>query len=317
MFRNDQYSYLLYPDRTLPRFIEKNIIPLALVEGNSLLNKLVTVNNKSIISKDENGLYHFSSNFRNASDLKSALDKVKISIETVQSEIDDVLMVFEKVFDHQSFTGRSGTFYGFEGLGCIYWHMVSKLLLSISENYFSALNSGTDPVQLGKLAEHYFDVRAGIGLNKSPELYGAFPTDAYSHTPGSGGARQPGMTGQVKEDIIARFGELGVVIQNGQISFNPGLLRRTEFLDTPEDFHYISLDNEQMTIHLSSGSLAFTYCQVPFVYHIADNSSVNITTSIDLFKKGGLMIDSLTSQEIFTRTNLVKQVDVYITPNID
>ena len=35
--------------------------------------------------------------------------------------------LYEEVFDHQSFTGRSGTFYKYEGLGCIYWHMVSKL----------------------------------------------------------------------------------------------------------------------------------------------------------------------------------------------
>ena len=35
--------------------------------------------------------------------------------------------------DHTRFTGRSGTFYGYEGLGCIYWHMVSKLLLATQE----------------------------------------------------------------------------------------------------------------------------------------------------------------------------------------
>ena len=58
--------------------------------------------------------------------------------------------------------------------------------------------------------DHYFEINAGIGAHKSPELYGAFPTDPYSHTPGGKGAQQPGMTGQVKEDILCRFGELGV-----------------------------------------------------------------------------------------------------------
>ena len=57
----------------------------------------------------------------------------------------------------------------------------------------------------------------GIGVNKSPELYGAFPTDPYSHTPAGKGAQQPGMTGQVKEDVISRFGELGVEVNNGII----------------------------------------------------------------------------------------------------
>ncbi len=39
-------------------------------------------------------------------------------------------------------------------------------------------------------------------------MYGAIPTDPYSHTPGFAGAQQPGMTGPVKEDIC-RLGELG------------------------------------------------------------------------------------------------------------
>ncbi|CAN0044150.1 unnamed protein product, partial [Discosporangium mesarthrocarpum] len=43
----------------------------------------------------------------------------------------------------------------------------------------------------------------------------AFPTDPYSHT-NRHGAQQPGMTGQVKEEIVTRFGELGVRIEGGQ-----------------------------------------------------------------------------------------------------
>ena len=78
--------------------------------------------------------------------------------------------------------------------------------------------------------EHYYEVNAGIGVHKSPELYGAFPTDAYSHTPGGKGAQQPGMTGQVKEDILSRFGELGVSVSNGAVQFNPEILRTDEFL---------------------------------------------------------------------------------------
>ena len=54
--------------------------------------------------------------------------------------------------------------------------------------------------------------------------YGAIPTDCYSHTPSHSGAKQPGMTGQVKEEIITRFGELGLRVQGGVISLEPGLL---------------------------------------------------------------------------------------------
>jgi len=41
MFREDQYSYMLYPDRQLPRFTEKNIIPSSLVATSKLLTDLV------------------------------------------------------------------------------------------------------------------------------------------------------------------------------------------------------------------------------------------------------------------------------------
>ncbi|MDD5151393.1 MAG: hypothetical protein PHC28_13125 [Flavobacterium sp.] len=316
IFREDQYSYMLYPDRQLPRFTDKNNISSELVQNNKLLTQLISENNSEIIYKDIDGVYHFNSNFRNAADLKTALDLLP-SQNNLDQEKELVLQVFEKVFDHQSFTGRSGTFYGFEGLGCIYWHMVSKLLLAISENYFIALQNTTDEVQLGKLVKHYYDVRAGIGFNKSPELFGAFPTDAYSHTPGNGGAKQPGMTGQVKEDIISRFGELGINVNDGKIVFNPGLLRKSEFIVTADKFEYISLQNGKESIDLQIDSLAFTFCQVPFVYHISENNKIIITnTNGSTSELVGLTMDKLSSKEIFERTNSIKQVDVYLVPRL-
>ena len=93
--------------------------------------------------------------------------------------------------------------FGYEGLGCIYWHMVAKLLLAVQENLFAAEAAGDPPA--ARLAALYYDVRAGLGFNKTPAVYGAFPTDPYSHTPGHSGAQQPGMTGQVKEEILTRL----------------------------------------------------------------------------------------------------------------
>ncbi len=156
-------------------------------------------------------------------DLGSALDKLSKRIygALVQKEKELVLGIFERLFDHQSFTGRSGTFYGYEGLGSIYWHMVSKLLLAVQECYFRGVEEKADPVILGRIKDHYYEIKAGIGLYKSPEVYGAFPTDAYSHTPGNAGVKQPGLTGQVKEDVISRLCELGLQIEDGKISFVP------------------------------------------------------------------------------------------------
>ena len=83
------------------------------------------------------------------------------------------------MFNHRAFTGRSGGMFGFEGLGCIYWHMVAKLLLAVQESFFEAEKGD------GKcLGEMYYKIRDGIGFNKTPLEYGAFPMDPYSHTPG-------------------------------------------------------------------------------------------------------------------------------------
>ena len=316
MFRKDQYSYMLYPDRQLKKFTEKNIIPAGMVNESKLLSHHLVQKNKSIIYRDADGLIHFNSHFRNGSDLSLALDKLT-GFEMIRNEKTQILGIFEKVFDHQSFTGRSGTFYGYEGLGCIYWHMVSKLLLAIYENYFSALENKVDEIQLTRMANHYYDVRAGLGFNKSPEVFGAFPTDAYSHTPGNGGAKQPGMTGQVKEDIITRFGELGIFVEDGKITFNPGLLRKSEFIEVPEPFSFVSLQNKACSINLPADSLAFTFCQVPFVYHMALQDSIVITNQDEeTCNAKGLTLDALTSAGIFNRLGIIKQVDVFITRNL-
>jgi hypothetical protein len=317
MFRNDQNSYMLYPDRQLPRFMEKNIIPSEAVEGSRLLTDLVRDENRNILYRDVNGLFHFNSSFRNASYLKKALDLLEPEYGIGQADKDHIVDIYEKVFDHQSFTGRSGTFYGFEGLGCIYWHMVSKLLLAISENYFNAKKKGAVADQLEKIIRHYYDVRSGLGLNKKPDIYGAFPTDAYSHTPGKGGAKQPGMTGQVKEDIISRFGELGVIVESGNISFDPGLLRRSEFLSNPDDFEYVSFANIRKVIPLGPGSLAFTICQVPVIYHISSREFIRITTQEADSEKEGLILDPITCSKIFERDGYVRQLDVFLNPALE
>ena len=41
------------------------------------------------------------------------------------------------------------------------------------------------------------------------------------------------MTGQVKEEILTRFGELGIRVRNGAASIRPYLLRRTSLRGDP------------------------------------------------------------------------------------
>ena len=315
LFREDQYSYILYPNKELKRFDKKNNIPSAKVAKSELLKSLIAEGNSEVVERDVLGNYHFSGSFHNANSLNNALDnlpKAKYQ-DLIEKDRELLLQIFEDIFDHKSFTGRSGTFYGYEGLGSIYWHMVSKLLLAVQENCLLALNKNESEVIIGKLLDHYYEIEAGIGVHKSPELYGAFPTDPYSHTPAGKGAQQPGMTGQVKEDILSRIGELGVFVKNGCIYFNPKLLRRQEFLGAPKEFHYTNLHKNSIVIPLEKNSLCFTYCQVPIIYKISDREEIQIVFNDRTTQNlKGLKLDSETSKIIFERTGNIDQIIVYI-----
>jgi hypothetical protein len=315
LFREDQYSYLLYPDRELPRFIEKNNISKDRVQESKLLLKLIANKDLSILSIDTNGQYHFNETFRNAEVLNSALsllDSTKYG-SLVNEEKAEVLNLYEEVFDHKSFTGRSGTFYGYEGLGSIYWHMVSKLLLAVEECFFNEADGSAESKIIGRLKDHYYEIKAGIGLYKSPELYGAFPTDAYSHTPGNAGVKQPGMTGQVKEDIISRMGELGVRVIKGKIIFDTGLINENEFLENEKKFTYFSSEGKKKELMLKPNQLGFTMCQVPVVYTL--NGTKRITVSLKTGKRVEIIGDSLNiqmSSRIFNRTGEIELIQVEI-----
>lgn len=313
LFRKDQYSYLLYPDRQLARFMEKNTIPADKVAGSLFLSKLVDNQDTTILSRDNSGNFHFNWRFRNAAILEEALNELNPGIYSSlpASEKVKVLAIYEEVFDHHSFTGRSGTFFAYEGLGSIYWHMVSKLLLAIQECYYSGLDEKADEVILQKIRSHYTEVREGLGLHKSPELYGAFPTDAYSHTPGNAGAQQPGMTGQVKEDFLCRMRELGIQIDQGGIVFQHNLLNTKEFLDHESTFEYFDIQDKQAEISLKPGQLAFTFCQIPIVCTRSDEAKTIVTYSNgQVVSYPGNSLDKKLSTSVFKRTGEIASIEL-------
>ncbi|MFY7845681.1 hypothetical protein [Chryseobacterium gambrini] len=309
LFREDQYSYLLYPNKQLKGFLERNSIPENLVQQSALLQNLVSEKNTQIIEKDVLGNYHFNGNFKNAGDLESALDDLKV--ENQEKAL--ILGIFEEVFNHKEFTGRSGTFYGYEGLGSIYWHMVSKLLLAVMEVCQKAINENASPETVGRLLEHFYEINEGIGVHKSPELYGAFPTDAYSHTPFGKGAQQPGMTGQVKEDLLSRFGELGIVVKDGQLQFKPDLLRKEEFLTEEKTIEYFDVKSNASSLKLPENSLFFTKCEVPVIYEISETENVEIfNEQCEAKIENSLAINQEDSANIFKRNGKISLIKVKI-----
>ena len=313
LYREDQNSYLLYPNRDLTKFIDKNNISEKLINKSKLLLSLIKDKDNSVITLDKNNKYHFHEAFRNSEIVEKTLnnlDKSKYRV-LVEEEKTFILNIYEDVFNHKSFTGRSGTFYGYEGLGSIYWHMVSKLLLATQECYFNAIKEKRDKNILIGLKDFYYHIKDGIGLYKSPKSYGSFPYDPYSHTPGNSGVKQPGMTGQVKEDIISRMGELGVIVNNGEISFDTSLINTKEFLTKEKTFTYFSLKGEQKDIILSKNQLGFTLCQIPIIY------SLNGLNKIKVYYKNGKienldgnLLNSKISSNIFNRIDEINFIEV-------
>ncbi len=267
-----------------------------------------------IISRDVEGTYRFAADFSNSGDLVNCLDALQPDYgDEIDAAREVLVQLYEKVFNHRAFTGRSGAMFGFEGLGSIYWHMVSKLLLAIQENFFAACASDTDEETCARLAALYYDVRDGIGFNKTPSEYGAFPTDPYSHTPKHAGARQPGMTGQVKEEVLTRFGELGVRIRDGIVHFDPGLLRAVEFSTKSYSFRYLDVRGDWQEIEVPAGALAFTWCQIPIVYRLVEKDAPALTLTYEygmMEKLPALSLSESMSAELFLRSGHIRQIDV-------
>ncbi|MEJ2720240.1 MAG: hypothetical protein P8181_03745 [bacterium] len=317
MYRNDQRSFLLYPERELPGFLEKNVIPDETARAMPLLRELIDAEEHSIVARDALGVIRFNADFRNSSDLDRALDRLARTNRWAGMVTDDrqaVLDVFEDVFNHKSFTGRSGTMYGYEGLGCIYWHMVSKLLLAVQEIVLRAADDGEPAQVVEALGGFYHRIRSGLGFEKTAAEYGAFPTDPYSHTPAHAGAQQPGMTGQVKEEILTRFGELGLRVDAGSIRFRPVLLTCRDFREDAGIYRFYDLEGSPQSINVPAGGLAFSFCQVPVVYELTgDVARIRIVTHDGTSSMlSGEMLDTLHSQAFFERTGEMSRIEVGI-----
>ena len=308
LYRADQHSYILYPDRKLDGFLEKNSMTPEQVSGLELVSELVKANDKTLVVRDENENYHFSSHIRNSKDVVRSLDALKKQscyATLVEAEAEKIEALFESVFRHAEFTGRSGTFFAYEGLGSIYWHMVSKLLLSVQE---TILRTRSEP-SLTDLMDKYADIRKGLSFNKTPDVYGAFPTDPYSHTPKGQGARQPGMTGLVKEEILTRQVELGFFIDQGTLTFDFMLLNKNEFLANPTVFTYFGVDGNQQQIDLSAGSLAYLICQVPVILQTSNENCITLYFADGSSQRiEGHVLDAINSRHIFQRDGVVRRV---------
>jgi hypothetical protein len=218
LFTPGRQSFLLYPDRELPGFFERNRLDAAAL-ALPVVQTLLAAGRSDLLQTQSDGTVRFAPALANRGDLEAAGADVGEALTPLAE-------AYERLLKHHEFTGRSGTMFGYEGLGCIYWHMVAKLLLAVQERVVEAAELAAP--ELPALQRFYRRVRDGLGYRKTAAEYGAFPADPYSHTAGEGGAQQPGMTGQVKEEILTRWGELGLWMREGWVVFRPVLLDAAE-----------------------------------------------------------------------------------------
>jgi hypothetical protein len=316
LYRADQNSYLLYPDRVITPFLERNTLPDDWQSRLPQLAKAIRAGNRNLIRLDDDDRAHFHPDLTNTRDLETRLDELAADpglSEAVAAEREMILALWEEVFHHRSFTGRSGAMFAFEGLGSIYWHMVAKLLLAVQEIHQQACRDAPDSAEACHLSLVYDEIRDGLGFTKTSEVYGAFPSDPYSHSPRHSGAQQPGMTGQVKEEILTRMGELGVQVRNGEIHFEPSLLKKSEFFNEPHLFEYFAVDGSVETWALGPDTLAFTLCQVPVCYELSDHASIRVERydgGIEEFRRSFLAADL--SSSLFKREHVIRRLRVAI-----
>jgi hypothetical protein len=97
------------------------------------------------------------------------------------------------------------------------------------------------------------------------------------------------------------------------LSFKPLLLNNREFLSGKKTFEYFDLACRKQHLPVNPGELAFTFCQVPFIYVIHEKDLIEISFSdgtMDTLE--GLRLNRTISDEIFRRTGRVTRIRVHL-----
>ncbi len=100
------------------------------------------------------------------------------------------------------------------------------------------------------------------------------------------------MTGQVKESVIMRRGELGVRVKNASVVFEHAFLRSDEF-----DEH---------------GKIEFSICGIVCRYKKAHEKGVKIHRQDNIVKLDDYALPQELSQEIFMRSDDIKLIEILV-----
>ena len=301
LYRADHDTFLLYPIKSIGDFLSKGQVD---VQNSDLLQQLVEADNHQLVVQDHAGVIRFAPDLVNQRGVMEVLNQLAQDgrwKKLVEQDYEQVVNLYQSVFDHHAFTGRSGGMYGYEGIGCTYWHMVAKLLVAAGECVQDAQDA---PIKVQeRLHGLYHHIRDGLGFRRTPHQFGAYPIDAYSHTPGDRGAQQPGMTGQVKEELLTRRMELGVQFCHGEIHFNPILMRSQEWKT-------MQRSSELLPHDLSPGEVLFQLCGVPVIYAQGESTKIEVQTVEGVTEVSGSVLSKEWAAHLFARDGVIKFLQI-------
>jgi hypothetical protein len=178
-------SFLLYPDRRLPGFLERNRLDDAAL-ALPVVQRLLAEGRTDLLQRQSDGTVRFAPGLSNRADLEAAGRDLGDALQPLAE-------AYERLLRHHEFTGRSGTMFAYEGLGCIYWHMVAKLLLAVQEQVFEAADARR-PRTAGAWQAHYRACATAWATARRRRVR-RLPRRPLQPHAGEGGAQQPGMTG--------------------------------------------------------------------------------------------------------------------------
>ncbi len=272
LFDENEKYHTLYPVKKTTKFFDKN----------SVLQNFKPVN--GIIIKDISGNLHFSADIISEEILRKKCSENLLSEE----EVKEICSEYERIFAHKKFNGRSDVMYKFEGIGCVYWHQNAKFALGVLESALKAHANGENTTQIYKA---YNELLEGFIYRKSPKECKAIPIEPYSHTSFNKKSEQPGMTGQVKESVIMRRGELGVIVKNGQITFESAFLRPYEFDENNE--------------------INFTCYGLKCKYIKSQQKGIKFYTNDKDIKQDSYTLSLQDSKSVFDKTNKIISIEIY------
>ncbi len=122
------------------------------------------------------------------------------------------------------------------------------------------------------------------------------------------------MTGQVKETILARMGELGVRVEDGSVRFEPTLLSRDDFVEEPTTWRFLRGDGSVDSVVLQPGSLGFTMWGVPTIYRLTDGEAAVSLVGADggVVDTGGTRLGTEVARHLFSRDGTIQRLDVEV-----